>query len=223
VRVEEMPDSILDGTVEGVDEPEAKTSAWKVFVAVALILILIAGIASWSAYRRDTQRDENQYHGFDFVEAAGGLWVTQIQVGDQPYNIPFYHHPRELEDILIDSTATDPLLRGAPREVYISVDPDAGSKVVIAGVEIARITGSRYNLLNLNTKSALSRPADGGVDVPIVTCADASADRVVLLFQQGPENMISREGSGCVVLSYTDVDESVRVADLYAYMLLRIM
>jgi len=109
--------------------------------------------------------------------------VTRIQVREQPYDIPFYYHPREIEDIVVRDHDADTLLTARNRtveQVFVSVDPDAGAKVAaIAGVEIARLTGSKYGLLNLPTTGALTRPDNTTADYPILTCKDATPATVI--------------------------------------------
>jgi hypothetical protein len=211
--------------VSKVALPDEKPGrVWPFFVAIAIIIIAIIGIAAYREHVRETEREANQYKGFDFTQVEGGLWVTRIQVGSQPYDIPFYFHPRDTLTVLIDPTVTEPLANN-PKEVIISIDPDANPKVVIAGVEIARITGSKYDLLNFDTSSALSRPAKGNIDIPVIDCRNATTDRVVLQFIEGSKNLLVRSDKypNCVILQYTDANESIRVADRYAYMLLQIM
>ena len=168
--------------------------------------------------------EENTYNGFNFRKVEGNLWVVRIDVRNQPYDIPFYHHPKDTLTVLKDRTATEPVFKG-PKEIVISVDPDAGSRVVIAGVEIARLTGSKYNLYNIPTSSALSKSTGENIDLPVVSCKDATEERTVIQFVQGKQNLIIRSDNNpnCVLLQYTTPQESIRVADRYAYMLLKIM
>lgn len=207
------------------EEEELPSRIWPFFVAIGIIIIAIIAIAAYRVHVRNAEQARNQYNGFDFAQAEGGIWVTRIQVGAQPYDIPFYFHPRDTLTVLIDPTATDPLLKAAPREVILSVDPDAGATVVVAAVEIARITGTKYNLLNYETHSALSRPGNGTAELPVFDCKNATDDRVVLQFVRGSKDLIVRSDKypNCVLLQYTEANESIRVADRYAYMLLKIM
>jgi hypothetical protein len=183
----------------------------------------MVAIIFWQKHKIAAEQEANRYNGFDFAQAQGGIWVTRLDVGGQPYDIPFYFHPKETLTVGVHRDAPDVLLKARPREVVISVPPDGGAKVVVAAVEISRITGDKYNLLNLPTRSALSRPTDDvRLDVPVMACANATAERVIIEFVQGRQNAVIREGN-CVKLVYTDVNESVRVADRYAYMLVGIM
>jgi len=213
-----------DDTSGGDAEQAGPRGVWAFFIAFGIVLLLIIVIVSWNAYDRRTTADENRYNGFDFAQAEGSLWVTRIEARGQPYNIPFYFHPRETEDIPVDSEATTPIY-SKPAEVYISVPPDAPSKIVVAGVEVARLLGTKYNLFNLNVHSALSSASDTKVDIPVYRCEDATPDRVIVQFVEGSKNAVARwtENPNCIVLQYTDVDESVRVADRFGYMLLKIM
>lgn len=203
-----------------IEENETPTRVWPFFAGFGILIVLMISIYAFQSQQTKNVAEENRVNGFDFWE-SGEFWVTRIQVGRQPYDIPFYHHPRELTDVVIRSDVTDPLLLQTPQLVVISVDPDAGSQAVIAGVEIARLTGSRYNLLNLPTQSALSR-AQEGVDMLVMTCDDATNDTVVVQLVNDPTaNAIVKDGN-CIILFYKTPEDSVRVADRFAYALLGI-
>ena len=108
--------------------------------------------------------------------------------------------------------------------VYIVLDPEAGSKPVIAAVELSRLFGTRYGLLNLPVQSALSRPdPNAAAEIPIITCADAKDGALVIVFASGPESRVFHEGDSCIRVEYTSADDSIRVADRFAYELLQIM
>lgn len=199
----------------------SSAGVWKFFAAFAIILIIFVGIILWTKYSQASEKTKNSYNGFDFTPAQGGLWITRIDVRKQPYDIPFYFHPRDTEDIIIEGNVTQPIMR-KPAQVVISIDPNEPSKVVVGGVEVARIIGTKYNIYNIPTSSALSKPSASKVDIPILSCANATSDMVVVEFKKGRTNAIGTNGN-CVVIQYTDANESVRVADRYAYMLLKIM
>jgi hypothetical protein len=208
---------------EGPEESSG-TSGWKFVAAVVIVIGVIIGFYAYQNSQQQAKREENRYNGFDFEKSADNLWITRIQVGRQPYDIPFYYHPKDTETVVVERAAVNPVLK-RPSDLYISVDPDAGSQVVVAGVEIARITGDRYNILNIPTRSALSKPADVRVDFPVLNCQNSTEDLVVIQFVPGLDNVIVRSEKypNCVILNYVNASESVRVADRYAYMLLKIM
>jgi hypothetical protein len=206
---------------EGVEKP---LSAWKVFVAFGIIVVVMVGFFWYRSYEAKQLEEENRYNGFDFTPTVAGLWQARIEVGRQPYDIPFYYHPRDLENIPVDSNAVAPVY-ARPREIYVSLDPDSGSLPAIAGVEISRITGTRYNIFNIDTRGVLSRQPDNKVELPVMNCANATPDKVVIQFIPARQNVIVRSGSNenCVLLNYVTANDSIRVADRYAYMLLKVM
>lgn len=194
----------------------------KFFLALGIILLLVLAIQGYRQWDGQRQTDQWSYNGYEFRQSSDGFWVTRIEVDGQPYNIPFYYHPTEVADILMDDRAAAPILVNRPREVVISVDPESNNRVVIAGVEIARITGHKYNLLNIPTSSALSRPINTAADIPVVTCADAGNGTTVIQFIHANTTAIVEEDS-CILILYESPDDSIRAADKFAYRLLRIV
>ncbi|MBR9700459.1 hypothetical protein GOV11_01175 [Candidatus Woesearchaeota archaeon] len=203
-------------------ESSGPGNAWKFFVAIALVAILIGGMYTYGSWRGNRQIAQDTYNGFYFRQSAEGFWVTQIVVQRQPYNIPFYNHPRDVADVPMQADATAPILIDRPLRIVIAVDPDASSEVVIAGVEIARITGERYNFLNIPTSSALTRLPEDLIEMPVMSCEDADNRTTVIQFVPGNTSMILRDGP-CIRLFYTSSEDSIRVADRYAYRLLQIV
>lgn len=202
---------------------DSSSSAWKFFLALALITVVF--IAMYVL--KSPEQQGFSYNGFEFQQSGEGFWVTEVQSpSGQQYFIPFHHHPSEVEDVIVHEDVRDILFGEKPSQLFISIDPDAGSRPVVAGVEISRITGNRYDLLNIPTSSALSRPADKAVDTPVVNCNNASAipnSTVVVQFVHDPEaNAIVRDQQ-CLVLFYKTPEDSIRVADRLAYMMLQIM
>lgn len=212
----------LAGEGEKVDAPTKAVPTWKFLLVLGVLILVFFAILWWRDAQRERAARENAYNGFEFQRIQAGLWSTRIEVGSQPYTIPFYHHPRELEDIIVDADALLPVTR-RPSQIFISIDPDAGSRPVVGGVEISRITGSRYNILNIPTRSALTRPSERQAQVPVVSCNSIPQNTTVIEFvQHNTTNAIVAEGD-CVYLFYITPEDSVRVADRYAYELLQIM
>ncbi len=203
-------------------QEEGPANAWKFFVALGIVVLAVVGFSVYQSYSAKRAAEHNRFNGFDFTPVEGGLWAVQVQEKGQPYVIPFYYHPRDTTDVVVHQGVLDPVLRN-PEQIFISVDPDEGALPVVAGVEISRLTGNKYNILNIPTRGALSRQPATHVEIPIVTCDDASNSTTVIQLVHDPTaNAIVSDGN-CVILFYKDANESVRVADRYAYMLLRII
>jgi hypothetical protein len=212
-------------TVQKETEQKPDTSAWKFIIAFLVVAVLVLGVTLLiTKLKADQTVEDNRFNGFDFRESAEGLWVTEVVVRGQPYLIPFYYHPSETLDIFVQPDLADEIVASEirPDIVYISLDPDAGSRPVVAAVELSRLFGSRYNLMNLPVQSALTRQPDEQVDTPIVKCEDAVNGTLVVLFAEGDISSVVNDGN-CVILIYTDPEDSIRVADRFAYEMLKIM
>jgi len=198
---------------------------WFITIFIVIAVIVIGGSLFYSRNSRQTLEEQNKYNGFDFAQSAEGYWITEAVVNGQPYIIPFYHHPRETENVSYTEGLAEAIIDNParPELVYVSLPPDSGSRTVIAGVELSRLFGSRYGLLNMQVKSALSRPDETtAAETPIITCDDAVDGILVLLFEQSDENAIAHAGN-CILFRYTTSEESIRVADRFGFELLKIM
>ncbi len=212
-------------------ENGSRTSVWHLVLFAALIVLVFVLFVFLT--RLGHQREsENRYNGFDFVPQPEGkltLWVTKVVVNGQPYYIPFYHHPRDTEGVVYRAGVAQRFLlpegSGRPAVIYLTFSPDAGATPVVAGVEISKITGYKYGILNTETHAALKSRADNASEHVVVTCAHATPEIAVLSFDLGANNAIypDPENPYCVHLEYTSAEESLRVADRFAYGLLQIM
>ena len=201
-----------------------------IIFAVAVILLLIGGLVYLHWSRAHTAA-VNQYNGFDFTQVQDGklmLWATRIEAGGQPYIIPFYYHPRDVEQVAFQQGLTERFLTLGlrPQRIYITFAEDAGSIPVIGGVEISRITGYQNDLVNIDTRGALqTSPSSNATNVEVVRCADATANVSVLSFDLGGNDSIYQDAQDpyCIHFEYTSPNESIRVADRFAYGLVGIM
>ena len=151
-----------------------------------------------------------------------------MQKGEQPYWIPFYYHPSELEDIPVEPGLRDKFfeIRDNNGSIFITLDPDSeDNQIVIAGVEISRITGGRYDLLNVPTSSAFIKPPKDSVTetgTPIITCMHSNNKTMVIWLTLSDKN-IAYSYDYCIILEALTYEEMIRVADRAMYHLLGIM
>jgi len=211
---------------ESPQEKKSRTLKFIIFVGVLIIILL--GLVFIPKFINKAKLENNKYNEFEFVQQDDGFWYTLVQKGPQPYWIPFYYHPSDLEDIPVDPNLRSKFFEIAENNgiIFITLDPDAGNNtIVIAGVEISKITGTRYDLLNVPTKSAFIRPptsASADTGTPIVTCNHANNKTLVIWLTISHSN-IAYSYDYCVRLEATDYENMIRVADRTMYHLLGIM
>jgi len=204
-----------------------KLNPMKFWILAAALIIFFLALVYIPKIMHQQEVEDNKYNGFDFYKGTDGFWYTVVQKGAQPYQIPFYYHPRELEDITVE-----PSIRGKffdmvanNGSIYIVVDPDAPSKAVIAGVEIAKITGKGYQILNVPTYSAFSKEPTNittNVETPILSCSAANNKTLIVGLVLSNKNIAYSQGY-CIRLEAASYDDMVRVADRLMYSLLGIM
>ncbi len=165
-----------------------------------------------------------EYNHYIFQRTEGNIWSTQQLIKGQLYDIPFHNNPTQVLDIPVDPQAIAQVrgFSNTKGTVYITVDPYESAKVVLAGVEYARLLGDVYNIYNMNVKSAISQPVDVETSSPVITCKNQSQNTMVIYQVVTNKNLISVNGN-CIILESININESVRVADAFSFRLLNII
>ncbi|RMF55553.1 hypothetical protein D6745_01780 [Candidatus Woesearchaeota archaeon] len=172
-------------------------------------------------YRKTLAGEESEnnylYNGFAFVK-VGPFWYTRIVKGGQPYDIPFKYDPKSLDDISVLVEPKD----FNHSFIYLTMDPNLTSKTAIASIEVGRIIGNKYGIMNISTRAAITRPKEGiSDDIPVVTCDDVTNETGVVLFGIGDITAVVAK-NGCILVGGTDEEEIIRAADKLAYHILGI-
>ena len=199
-----------------------------IIIAVVIALVVIA-IFLLITFNKKTPRYEKlankvTYNYYVFNKGQDNAWYLDLNIRNQLYTIPFYYTPFDAEDIYIDNNTIKTMalyLNNNPRgNVYVSVDPYQTTKIVIAGVEISRLLGDKYDIFNFNVKSAISKEYNDTL-YPFITCKDAHSKLMVVMFNISDKNSIT-SSNNCIVLNSKNVDESIRVADAFSFRILGI-
>jgi len=203
---------------------DGKKSLMTVLVIVGIIVVIMGAIFIISKY---VSKDNTSvtYNKYVFQKFEGNKWMTQQMIKGKLYEIPFYNNPTQVLDIPIDPASVDTIrgfMLNRNGTVYVSIDPNESSKVVLAAVEYIRILGNVYNIYNLNVKSAFNVQPNQTTDYPIMTCADQSTNIIVIDQKVTGKNLISVKGN-CIIIEAINANESIRVADAYAFKLLSII
>ncbi len=231
----DLKDEMIDQFLEERQEQETswigkkvQDSPWVAFGVTALVLILLFA-ATLLGPKLIGGDEVREYNNFPFKK-QNNVWIVQAQKGDQPYQIQFHYPPWEVEDIISDPTAENTLISASRNNrenttVFITMDPSLSSRAVIAGVEISKLTGSRFNILNLETHGALTEEPKrkrANTNNPIVTCENANENNIVILLKVTDNNIIHQEGD-CIILEGKSAEDLIRVADKFAYKIMGVM
>ena len=194
-------------------------SVVKFGIFIIILVVIFISLLFYGRQSLEKEKTKDDYNGFKFYfDANQKAWFTQIQIGKVPYTIPFHFHPIELEDIVVEDNVENIILLNRPENIIIAVPPDSSSQIALAGIEISKLTGERFQVLNIPTRSAVNEPVEG---LPLATCDDANQKTVVISMKRSNKNLVSSKGR-CIVLEFK-VNESLRVADAFVYHLIKIM
>lgn len=206
-------------------EPKNDNKSLLFILLIVGIIILIIGAIMFASKHLSKNTNVVEYNNYVFQKFEGDKWLTQQQIRGQLYNIPFYYNPTQVLDIPIDQNSIDTIRNFSFNPngvVYLSIDPHELSKVVMAGIEYARILGKAYNIYNMTVKSAIDVPVAGFTDAPVITCSNQSKDVLVIHQIVTNKNLVSIDGN-CIIVESENLNESVRVADAFAFRLLNII
>ncbi len=206
-------------------EEKPLSSGITLWICIFFIVIIVGAFFSYIYYTKVVRPKMYRYNGFDFYK-GDLVWTTEIQVGNQLYVIPFYNHPKDLEDIPVEPSIEKKIDRlNSSDRIFITLDPELESRAVVAAVELSRITGSRYKIYNIPTHGALTKPSvKSKADAinPIVTCANADNQTLVIWIKLGDLNQVHSK-ENCILVEGKTSEDLVRSMDRLVYKLLRIM
>ena len=214
---------------------EHNRSLITILVIIAVILVLFIATYFGIIYYREYKTKKEiasrtlRYNNMTFIK-ENNEWITKFKVGPQPYIMSFYYSPLDAENVSMEyAGGTTPVNRiktfrqfHPDGKVYITVNPNDSSSVVIAAVEVSKILGTGYNLYNLNVSSAVTTQINDSA-YPVITCKDQnSSSTLVIWIVVNKENKLSALGN-CIVVEAKSTNETILVADALSYRLLNII
>ena len=194
------------------EETEKTTRYFIIIGAVALVVVI--GFLLFG-FKKEAPKNTVDYNYFTFEE-IGGLWQTNIQIKNQPYEALFRFNPTQVQDVYITGNFS-----GFKQEpIYITFDPDAGKEqfkyLALAASELSLHI---VRALNLTVEAACTKnETEACFNRSIVTCAD---DASVIYLVSKPPTQITLDGD-CVTLS-GDGMELLKSADRLLFQWYKVM
>ena len=190
-----------------------------IFIIGAIIVgFFIAGSLAGDGTDEGPEISYKKYNGFNMINISG-MWYTQIQLPDSEnvHDIEMRNSPWEVEHVPISEDVMAPTLNSSL--IYLTIDPNMTSLGVVAMIEVGRITGDKYDLLNIPTRGALTEKGKGA---PYVTCQNATEDTRVILFRTADATQVW-EDEGCIIVEGTNATQLVKAADRFTYQLMGVI
>jgi len=202
-------------------------SGWIVIFSIVAILLIVLGGIFLSQFQREKAVYEQHhltYNDYNFTRDASGAWTVWLYKYQQPYIMQTYYTPVDVESVSYDDNVTTYIhaLAQDNDRLYIALDPDFPAIAVVAFAEIKKVLGDQYDLLNIDARAAYSRDDGYHYDLPILTCANATAEEPVLLMNVTDRNSIILDGD-CVLVEAESYEALVLVADRLLFAVVGIM
>ena len=209
-------------------EQEKKLSAiFYILIFVTVAMIAFAAIS----FKKPILSDRYIYTSpsgeqFEFFRSNLGEITQHVltayvvdDAGKHQYDVPFINDPYSLEDIPVTDNIKNKLLN--KQGIYVTIDPNANSKAVLAAVEITRVIGTNdYGVFKIPTQAAVISQTN--TSYPVITCNNANLQTGVIYLKVEDETKIYSSNE-CVIVEGKDYDELIKAADKLTLHLLGVM
>jgi len=192
-------------------DKEAKNLMIIIGVVVGLFVILFAGSYFMKSTKRtntisglhaqNMEMEETEfnyvYNGYSFVN-VNGLWYTQVQGGNNLYDIPLHYGPRDLEEIPVIGELDEEFYG---KDLYITfnpVDPNL-QYVALASAELSINLAKGFGLVP--TAACDRNQTETCETRPIITCAN---NEPTVYIKQSAKTQVILKGK-CVIIQGTDL------------------
>lgn len=189
---------------EGI-EREKKTSDWILIISIIVIVLIIAAIMGFKFFQKEKTQPKTiddlhllnlkgklkpdqgyVYNGYSFV-FANGLWYTQVQRGNNLFDIALHYAPKALEDIPIEGKLNTTLFN-SERGIYITFDP-LGQNLNYIALAVGEFDQNIIKAFNKVPIAACDKNETNACKTrPIIICNNT--DKPVLYLQQKPETKV---------------------------------
>lgn len=221
------PEEKQEGTSDAGSQEQGGASGSRdtiLYISIAVVLVLIAGFIGALMYAPDSadSPDMFTYNGFR-VTNVSGQYYTYIKMPEREQS-----HVIEMRESPNDA-ALVPMEKGIKQQIlsaetlYLVTDPDEESRIVIGMVEVGKIVGGKYDILNIPTVVGLTEPVPNSTEErQVITCENSTQQAPVIYFRKGDSNMVYTEDS-CIIVEGTTGDEVILASDKLGYVLLGII
>ncbi len=175
-----------------------KTDLKFVLIPAFIIVALILGVVAIKFfYKPEAELQQIEYNGFIFTNQSN-VWLTQIQINNQLYNLMFKYPPAEVEDIKINYLPNNfTKLTQQHNHIYITFDPEDENLgyIAVSAADLSRALRRVYGLTPIPacTKNVTS----GCAKAAIQTCN--TTERPVIYIDNNPVQDITYKGN-CLII-----------------------
>jgi len=212
-NIKEIKSEEVNNEINESEPKEKKVSDWILIVSIAIIVLIIAVIIGFKFFGQKNEvktiddlhslnlqgklkKDQGYvYNAYSFV-SANGLWYTQVQRGNNLFEIALHYGPRDVEDVLIEGKLNGTLFN-AEKSIYITFDP-LGQNLNYVALSVGEFDQNIIKAFNKMPIAACDKnETEACAGRPIITCNNTQ--RPVLYLQQKPETKVIYKNNCMIV------------------------
>ena len=203
-------------------------------IVLIIFILLIGGTIGVIIYSK--QRDSKKFFIYEgkngeyridiFTTGNQTDYYVYAVTEDQVYLTPLRRTPQDVEAIPLEDNLLTHLNARGISKVYITQDYETPNKTgqlsFIAIQDIGKILGTAtYGIYKLDVQGALTTTSNRSLelDIPQITCLNATASTGVIYIKLGNENKVYSKDR-CVIVEGRDADGLILAANKFAYYLL---
>lgn len=216
---EESPEQVSDSGRNDKKKDRTLVAIVGIIIAALVSIFLIGSLMQEEG--DTTQFMYNDYLIMGKKNPGTEIWTWQTYIKAPGMNrshlVEMRNRPSSVEDVPFQSDIKD--LTYKAQGVKMTTDPELSSKAVLAMIEVGRIIGDRYQILNKPVQSGLTSTPN---ESQVISCTDTSEDRPVIYFRLGSPTSVYMK-DGCIIVQGETDDDIIRAADKYAYVLMGVI
>jgi hypothetical protein len=212
----------FDENDDSITEESDNTLRNLIYIVLGIIFVVILFVIIARFYIEPQGPENYEYDGYTFTK-VGSVWQTTAFRGEQQYDVLMYYGPRDIVDIPIQKGLYEYVLS---REfIYLALNETAldttgfAPQGALAGIEVGKVVGTKNNILNKQTSSALVGRFN---ETDTFSCDKVSADVGMIIFTISDTNQVYYR-DGCVYVEGTNGENLIKAADRFMLQLVGIM
>jgi hypothetical protein len=166
----------MSEAVEPDISEDTKKPTFIFMVVGGLVLLIILGFIFFG-FKPKVEEKKVEYSYFTFEE-VGGLWQTDIQMGNQLYEAVFRFNPKQVEDVYVTGNFSG----FSSQPIYITFDPESDeAQFKYLALAVSELTLNIVRGLNYTVEAACTKNVtDACINRSIVTCDDTDKSVIYL-------------------------------------------
>lgn len=188
---------------------EKKKSRLPLIITIFIAFIMATSVIGYFGFGSGSDVQVYDYKGFKVRDLG-----THVEVKIGTDYIPFTTHPEEAESLNADPAAMNNIKTS--KQIYLTFDPEQTAE------SLQQIDYNRLQLVeqlgrfNIYAVQGITS-AKSSLNLPTITCGNATQFIPVIEFREGNETKITKEGTNCIILEALNPADFTKLRERIIY------